>query len=121
MRRDVMFALAALADSEYQDDVWLGRRPRPGYADNLDAAVSVLYDDCQVLPDPTSRVGSVLVEGDELERLRRLGALLDVLLDEHQGRDDAAFLEDPRWDQILDASAIALTAMVISGAWSDPT
>jgi hypothetical protein len=119
MRRDVMFALAAIADREYQSDVWLGRKPRPGYSDNLDVVVSCLYDDCQVLPDPTSRVGSVLVEGPEVARLRHLGELLDVLLDELQGHDDAAFLEDLRWCEITETAAVALSAMVIAGAYAD--
>lgn len=119
MRRDVMFALAALADRDYQEAVWLGWRPRPGYVDDLTAAVNVLYDDCQVLPDPANRVGSVLVDGDELERLRHLDAVLEVLLDRHHGRDDDAFLGDPRWGEVVDAAARALAAMVISGEFTD--
>jgi hypothetical protein len=119
MRRDVMFALAALADREYQESVWLGRRPRPGYADDLGAAVNVLYDDCQVLPNPTDRLGSVLVDGDELERLRHVDTALDVLLADHRGDDDQAFLDDPRWGNVVDAAGRALAAMVISGGFAD--
>jgi hypothetical protein len=119
MRRDVMFALAALADRDYQSDVWVGRMPRPGYSDNLDVVVSCLYDDCQVLPDPTSRIGSVLVEGPEIARLRHLGEVLDVLLDELQGQDDAAFLDDIRWRDITETAGLALSAMVIAGAYAD--
>jgi hypothetical protein len=119
MRRDVMFALAALADREYQDSVWLGRSPRPGYLDDLTGAVNVLYDDCQVLPDPTARLGSVLVDGDEIERLRRVDSVLDVLLADHHGDDDEVFLEDPRWADVIEAAGRALAAMVIAGGFAD--
>jgi len=75
MRRDVMFALASLADRRYQEAVWVRRKAPPGYGDDLKAAVNVLYHDCQVLPDPDTRAGTVLLAGEERDRLRELGEL----------------------------------------------
>lgn len=43
--------------------------------DDLDANVRVLYDDRRVLPDPSTRVGGVLLP-DDVVPLLRIGAVL---------------------------------------------
>ncbi len=112
MRDDVMFALACLADREYQHRVWVNRDAPPNYFDNLTANVNILYDDCVVVPDPAARIGSVLVAGDEQDRLRGLDAVLGPLIDELGEAPDDEYLADPRWRLVVEKAAEALAAMI---------
>src|SRR4051794_14371075 len=69
MRREVMRALASLADREYQDRVWRARiYPGLDFHDDFKANIDCLFDDRAVLPDPEKRSGSVLLPGDEMHR-----------------------------------------------------
>jgi hypothetical protein len=120
MRRRVMFALACLADREYQARVWVHRAaPTPGYLDNFDEVVHALYDDCHVLPDPVGAVGWTLTEGDEIDALRRLGDVLTPLIDAVGDEPDAMYLAAPQWDDVARLAAISLAAMVRAGAFTE--
>jgi hypothetical protein len=120
MRREVLDALAALADAEYQQRVWVRREyPRLDFFDDVKARVNALYDDCQVLPAPESRLWTVLLPGDELNRLRALDRVFSPLIDELGAAPDAAYLADPRWADVTKAAGGALAAMVLAGGyWS---
>ncbi len=119
MRREVMTALACLADADYQVRVWLnGVLPSPSYYDDLTMNIHTLYDDSQVLPTPESRLGTVLVVGDEVVRLQELGRLLDVLIADHGDDPDTVYLDDPRWSGVIRGAAGCLAAMVRS--WGLP-
>lgn len=108
MRAAVVGALEALSDRSHQDSVWLDRQsPSPGYIDNLDLNIHVLYDDVEVLPDPASRVGSVITD-EEVQPLRELGAVLDPLIDELGDSPDADYLRHPGWPAVVQAAATAL-------------
>lgn len=113
MRRDVLDTLAVLSDREYQETAWLRREGfQPGQYDDFDYHVHVLYDDAAVLPNPEDSIGTVLLPGAEIERLRNLGVLLDVLLEEHGDVGASLFLADPRWPEVMRLAALALSAMV---------
>ncbi len=112
MRDDVKFALACLSDRQYQDRVWVRGEGRPDYSDDLTANINILYDDCQVLPDPESRVGSVLMPSEEIERLLDLHAVLGPLIDDLGEAQDGAYLDDGRWALVVEGSATVLAAMV---------
>lgn len=121
MRREVMRALAALSDPDYQAAVWIDENyPHPGFYDAFSETVHALFDDQGVLPDPEASVGTILLSGSEVVRLFELGRLLDHLLDSHdRGTSDVAYLEDPSWPLIVAAAGLALSAMVLAGAFSD--
>jgi hypothetical protein len=112
MRDEVMFSLACFSDRRYQEQVWLRREGGPEYFDDLTLIINILYDDCQVLPNPELRIGSVLLPSDEIERLAVLHVTLGALIDELGEMEDAAYLSDPRWAHVVEASAAALAAMV---------
>ncbi|WP_371404499.1 hypothetical protein OHA10_02285 [Kribbella sp. NBC_00662] len=115
MRRDVLDSLAVLSDVEYQERAWIrGEGFLPGQYDDFDYHVHVLYDETAVLPDPADSIGTVLVPGDEIERLRNLGRLLDALLAEHGDVGASVFMADPRWPEVGRMAALALAAMVRS-------
>jgi len=116
MRAEVMRTLACLADIEYQRRVWVDKTfPSPGYFDDFDEAVHALYDDCQVLPDPMGRVGSVLIDGEEVDRLKALGVALDAVMEDLGEADDVEYLDDARWPDVVAAATGALAAM--TRAW----
>lgn len=110
MRQQTMTALAALADREYQQRVWIAREyPREGFYDDLTLNVNTLYD--TVLPDPRSRLGVVLRDKSEVARLDELDQLLGPLVDDRRDAPDQQYLSDPRWSEVVAAAASALSAM----------
>jgi hypothetical protein len=120
MRREVLKSLAALSDPDYQQKVWVQREyPRLNYFDDLMQNVHVLYDGCQVLPEPHDRLWSVLLHGDEVARLRALDKALAPLVDELGDAPDVIYLADPRWDAVMSAAALALASIVLAGGYWD--
>lgn len=118
MRREVMRALAAFSDRDYQERVWVQRNyPEPNFYDDLTQNVHILYDDSQVLPDPESRLRWVLLDGDELDRLRALDSVLGPMIDELGEAPDAAYLRDSRWPSVVSTASRALSAMVLAGSF----
>jgi hypothetical protein len=120
MRLEVVVALAALADGEYQQRTWLDYDRSVGARDNLDVFVHTLYDDCNVLPEPEKSLWTVLLPGDEVARLRALDAVLGPLIDELGDVADRVFLEDARWPRIRETAGSALTAMILNGGLGEP-
>lgn len=80
MRGQVIASLQSLADPSHQNVRWGPYEEGVSYYDDLTLNVHVLYDDCQVLPDPSRSVGTVLYE-DEVEALQGVHAALSPMLD----------------------------------------
>jgi len=119
MRREVMRALASLCDLDYQERVWQEDAiPHDGLFDDFAANVTCLYDDCVVLPEPETRLHSVLLPGDELDYLRQLGGALDEVTERIPGLRSP--LADPLWPHVMHIAALALAAMVRAGGYCDP-
>ncbi|QIS05968.1 hypothetical protein F5X71_29920 [Nocardia brasiliensis] len=115
-RRAVINAVAALSDLEYQKRVWLERvYPHENFYDDLDTNVHILYDDYRILPDAESALGDVLVPGDEIERLRTLGRVLDPVIEELGDCPDSRYVAHKQWPVVTRAASAALSAMVLSG------
>ncbi len=113
MRREVLGALASLADVDYQRRAWIQHKPPPPTRlDNLDLNVNILFDDCAVLPNPEERVGTVLRSGDEVPALRSLGVLLGGLIDQLGNVPDSVYLESDSWPEVARRGGLALAAMV---------
>ncbi|MEO7261620.1 MAG: hypothetical protein ABI047_10255 [Jatrophihabitantaceae bacterium] len=109
-----------MSDAEHQQKAWIRREcPQLDYFDDFTQNVHVLYDDCQVLPEPTSRLWSVLLPGDEVDRLRALGKVLDPLIDELGDAPDAVYLADPRWAAVRSTAVLALASMIRAGGYWD--
>jgi hypothetical protein len=113
MRRDVMDSLAVLGDREYQQRAWVRKEGfKLGQHDDFDYHVHVLYDDTEVLRDPAAAIGTVLLPGDEVNRLEALAELLDRLLDELGDVAGTAYLNHQRWPDVVRLAGLALAAMV---------
>lgn len=113
MRSEVIGAVHALADRDYQRRVWVEQEyPNAGYFDDLTLNVNILYDDTKVLEDPSSTIGTCLRTTDEAEAMRLLAEALDAVFEE-KGMDlsDAEYIADPRWDAVVEAAGAALRVL----------
>lgn len=116
MRREVIDSMAALSDLEYQKRVWIDHvLPTENYYDDLTLRVHVLYDDTMVLPDPSSAIGDVLVSGDEVDRIAKLGQVLGPIIDELGESGDIRYIGHPEWPKVARYAGLALSAMVLAG------
>ncbi|GMA87474.1 hypothetical protein GCM10025868_27240 [Angustibacter aerolatus] len=77
------------------------------YYDDLDLCVHVLYDDCEVLPDPRRALGAVLRPAD-VPSLQALYVVLDPLLTRLGDRPDADYMAEPAWPAVVQAAQAAL-------------
>lgn len=105
-RADIISALRALADRDYQEREWGIYRKDKNRYDDLSLNVNLLYD-CRALPDPASRVGDALFPSD-VEPLLQLGRVLEPLIDELGDRPDRDYMTDQRWTAVVEAAANAL-------------
>jgi len=116
MRREVASALASLADPGYQRRAWIdGDFDTPHSYDDLTMVVNILYDDTQVLPEPRSRLRTVLLEGAEIGALEALEVPLSAALDRLGDAEPTDYLDAPEWAEVVRLSAIALASMVRRG------
>lgn len=120
MRREVLSALAALSDLEYQRAGWLRGQPPGSRGGDLSLILHTLYDDMEVVLKPRDWLGSVLVDGEEVEALLRLGECLTPVLDRLGDEPDSAYLAAPEWAEVVRLAGLALSAMIRSGAFWDP-
>ncbi|GAA4152609.1 SCO4402 family protein [Leifsonia shinshuensis] len=113
MRAEVVHALAALSDTEYQNQVW-GHVQNSGAYDDFSAAVHTLYDDDLHLPNAENSIGFVLVSGIEVDRLKLLDRYLGPIIDQLKDSPDSAYLAHPNWPQVVGAAQLALSAMILN-------
>lgn len=110
MRQQVATALAALADPDYQQRVWIERTyPQHDFYDDLTLNVNILYD--MVLPNARSRIGAVLLTENEVDKLTILEKVLGPLVKELRDAPDNQYLADPRWQDVVLAARAALSSM----------
>lgn len=101
-RENITDAVRALADANYQRRVWIDRRPGPDEPyDTLDYNVHELFDDSNVLSDPSGAVGVLLASETEAAAFRSLGNVLGALIDDLGDAPDARYLADPRWPLVI--------------------
>jgi hypothetical protein len=113
MRRDVLDAVRALADPEYQRRVWLERRyPHEGFFDDFTLNINTLYDDTQVLEDPHQAIGYVLRSAKEVTAMERLSQALGALFD-RLGTElsDEEYVSAPEWESVVGAAREALAEL----------
>jgi hypothetical protein len=112
MRAEVILAVAALADSQYQHHFWGVRLPSGAY-DDLSMSIHTLYDDDIHLPNVDEAVGTVLVDGAELDRLRVLDSHLSPIIAELGNAPDSDYLAHKNWSSVVAAAQLALSSLVL--------
>lgn len=113
MRAEVIAALRSLADTRHQRQRWGVAEDGVNYYDDLTLNVHVLYDDCQVLPDPSIAIGSVIYDR-EANAFLALRDVLEPLLDDLGDRPDCDYISDVRWSGVVEAAEGVLEVMRLS-------
>ncbi|MFC0027953.1 hypothetical protein ACFFMM_00245 [Micromonospora chaiyaphumensis] len=112
MREEIVQAVRALADHEYQWSAWVRRELPPGQYDEFTHRIHILYDDTQVLEDPGAAVGIYLRSQEEAIAMQRLAAAIDALFDELGTElSDESYLRARRWPAIVTAAREALVLL----------
>jgi hypothetical protein len=110
-RVNIIDAIEALSDPEYQWRVWIRREyPRTPYYDDLSQGVHILFDDWVVLPDPEPAVDGYIYR-DEVAPLRALGEVYDPLITHLGDVSDERYITDPRWPEVVRRAQVALEVM----------
>ncbi|MFF4739328.1 hypothetical protein ACFY2W_26105 [Streptomyces sp. NPDC001262] len=119
MRSEVISAVRALSDPEYQQRVWVDRQyPHPGYFDDFTLNVNIL-DDAAVLENPYAAIGFTLASVEEARAMEQLAnSLNEVLTSVGSQSTDSAFLASPYWGNVVAAANHALHALNLSHSTS---
>ena len=117
MRDEIRYAVSALSDEAFQNEVWVrGNLPRDNYLYDFDAPFHTLLDDVDLFDD-TKLVGKVLASSVEAEALKRLGtALLDLVADIGREGTLEAACASARWAAVLEK---AQDAVIVVGSPSE--
>ena len=111
MRLNVVLAIQALADLDYQWRVWVRREyPHSNFFDDFTLNIHILYDDTRLLELlDEARIGAFLRDEDEREALRPLRDALDTLFDRHGMKlTDEQYMTTPEWTAVVSAAQAAL-------------
>ncbi|GGT62287.1 hypothetical protein GCM10010207_72360 [Streptomyces atratus] len=117
MRRNVISAVGALADKEYQRRVWVERiYPQEGFYDDFSMNLNILYDDTLVLDDPASTLGTVLRSEEEVAAMVMLASAINNLMGrEGNEKTDAEYMKSPLWGAVLRSASAACAIMSRTG------
>jgi hypothetical protein len=111
-RERVINAVRALSDVDRQRRVWVEGEPLPaGLQDSLDYRIHILFDDGDILPDPSHHIGVTLRDQREAEALRPLGRALDEMMRDLGDVPDEQYLADPRWSDVVEYAGAALKVL----------
>jgi len=112
MRNEIVNAVRALSDEDYQWSAWIRRELPAGQYDDFTYRVHILYDDTDVVVNPDDTVGDYLRSGQEAAAMRTLGAALDQLFDSlGTERTDEEYLRSPEWPLVIAAAQAALPVL----------
>lgn len=109
MRRELLDALTALADRDYQRRVW-ERREDPGVGRyyGWDMAVHALFDDAPLEQGSSSVVGTLLRDEDEARAVDRVvAALNDVFAETGVEAPVEKVLRSAGWPRVVETAALA--------------
>lgn len=103
MRAELIQHLNALSDIDYQRRIWvLGSSEGDVVHDEFDYAVHYLYDDTQLATDPTSTIGSILLNEEEAAEISKLVDAIERIFQRHGTKlSDAEYIGLPEWATVL--------------------
>lgn len=113
MRNEILGALEALSDLEYQQTVWINRQfPTPTYYDDFDMAIHTLYDDTGLGDDVRSEVGLTLRDEAEARLVQEVLVALEEVFSECGVDSEFEVVRASRnWPKVVSAAAAALTQL----------
>jgi len=114
LRNDVANSLKVLADPEYQQRVWLDRRPLEDEpVITWDTVVNMLYDDAQLGDGARSAIGDVLRHESEARAVDAVLASLEQAFVQAGGIEAPVdvLLETPAWSVVVESARAADATM----------
>ncbi|MGW4214791.1 SCO4402 family protein [Lentzea sp. NPDC004789] len=112
LRNEVLEAVRALSDFEYQQRVWVRRDVLSGNYDEFTHRVRILYDDTQVLEAPQAAIGDVLASEEEACAMQELVDVLNSIFDRFGTElSDDKYLELPEWGTVVAAARRVLVVL----------
>lgn len=118
MRRDVQYAISALADEGYQRAVWIEHRLPQDHLYDVEMACHAVLDDVDVLGDGPALVGTVLRNDAELAAVEEVAKrLIAVIGDVGPMADYRTSCESPSWPSVV---AAARRAVMVLGLLPEP-
>ncbi|WP_338765874.1 hypothetical protein V7968_41480 [Nocardia vulneris] len=108
-RNAVIDILGDLADPSFQQRVWVERRGDPNLIENLDEAVSDLFDLYLDNENIERYIGAVLRNSREAKIMADLAdVLLPLYASLPPGTSDAAAIAMPEWSKVVETARAAL-------------
>jgi hypothetical protein len=110
LRDDVAYSLKVLADSEYQQRVWLDRQPLEDEPIiTWDTVVNVLYDDAQLGDGARAAIGDVLRDESEARAVDTVLASLEQAFAQAGGIEAPVdvLLDTPAWPAVVKSARTA--------------
>lgn len=112
MRSEIILAVKALADPDYQWSAWVRHELPPGHFDDFTHQIHILYDDTQVLESPYSAVGLYLRSPDEAAAMQALARAIDNLFAQLGTElSDEEYLKSASWTSVVEAARAAQRAL----------
>lgn len=114
MRASAIYMLRSLADPEHQQRIWIeGDLPNWRYWDALDMIVRDSEMNGLDEEDLSGQVGLTFENAEEAAAVQKVYELLWPLVDKLGDADDAVYVADPVWPEIVAAAQAALAALGI--------
>jgi hypothetical protein len=122
MRAEVVDAVRAFADPDYQWRVWVRLEyPTKRFYDDFSMRIKML-DDLGMIDDPAAAVGDVLRNQAEASALEPMNRALKALFDKHGTKlTDEEYLTTPEWTVVVDTARAALGVLTDPLWWKDLT
>ncbi|MCE9637530.1 MAG: hypothetical protein K8T90_17655 [Planctomycetes bacterium] len=114
MRWFLQEALRALADSEFQQLVWVARRSdaEKRWHANFDEVVHTILDDLDLGRDPDKSIGSFTCNVDEARAAAEVACAIERLLKKYgTRRSDAEYVATREWSEVMQLARQALDLM----------
>lgn len=111
MRKELIVNLRALADSTYQERVWVRiEQPVANYEDNLDAVVHFIFDDMSLDTHLEQAIGDILCNDDEAQVVRDVVEKLNKVLNSRDmNATDEEYISSPHWPEVVRVAKKAYT------------
>ncbi len=109
MRLQLIWCVRMLADTKYQQIVWLKRQP-PGktYYDSMDDVIHCLFDDTPIAKSANDAIGVILKNEDEAEAIGLVIKAIEKIMDLLPVNSSSeAYINSEYWPEVVATSTLA--------------
>lgn len=106
-RIELLELLHELSDIETQERLWLKHEDFPN-SSGIDEIFHFFFDDTDLVSNPKSLVGIVLLDDREVKEIEQLTSALSGMLSRLGDVDSQAYMSDPEWASIVSLAQSSL-------------